>query len=110
MEQDLADIAYDAYCTESDGKSLVTGEPLPDFPDLPDAIKVAWNEAAQAVVQAVMPFRFDICQEVSLKHSTETGEVIGRAHYDNSEPTYLVRYRAADGCQRESWWAESAIK
>jgi hypothetical protein len=46
---------------------------------------------------------------VKLRHSDETGEVIGRAEYSVSEPAYYVRYKAADGRQVEQWWGESAI-
>ncbi len=35
--------------------------------------------------------------------------VIGRAHYLDSNPQYMVRYVAADGRMTECWWAESAL-
>jgi hypothetical protein len=56
-------------------------------------------------------FKFALGQSVTLKLSGEQGEIIGRAEYlVNPEPQYWVRYKAADGCQREIWWAESALR
>ncbi|MEA3389176.1 MAG: hypothetical protein U9R64_07885 [Pseudomonadota bacterium] len=53
--------------------------------------------------------KFQLGQLVSLKTSGEEGHVIGRAEYEASEPSYYVRYRAADGRQVEAWWGESAL-
>lgn len=39
----------------------------------------------------------------------EAGEVIGRAEYKISPPSYLVRYRCGDGRQIESWIDEEAL-
>lgn len=55
-------------------------------------------------------FQYDLEGRVSLRESGETGLVIGRAEYVNSEPHYLVRYKAGDGRQVEGWWGESALK
>ncbi|MCK1577847.1 hypothetical protein ACIPUD_11020 [Bradyrhizobium sp. CAR08] len=55
------------------------------------------------------PFLYDIKADVKLKESNETGAVIGRAEYEDSANSYLIRYRAGDGRQTEAWWAESAI-
>jgi hypothetical protein len=46
---------------------------------------------------------------VRLVLSNEAGVIIGRAEYLESEPSYYVRYKAADGRQVEAWWGESAI-
>jgi hypothetical protein len=54
-------------------------------------------------------FRFEIGQSVHLLHSEERGTVIGRAEYREYPPSYLVRYKAADGRQVEQWWQDSAI-
>lgn len=54
-------------------------------------------------------FTFSLGQTVQLKESDETGTVLGRSDYQNSESCYLVRYRAADGRQCEAWWGESGI-
>lgn len=54
-------------------------------------------------------FSFELGQLVTLKRSHEEGEVIGRAEYTTSEPSYLIRYQAGDGRQVETWWGESAI-
>lgn len=47
---DFAKIAYEAYRTFSDGKSLVSGQDIPPFEDLPSQIRAAWDAAARAVV------------------------------------------------------------
>lgn len=50
----LGKIAYEAYRTHSDGKSLVSGHPIPEWADLPMAIQAAWEKAADAVVSRVL--------------------------------------------------------
>jgi len=52
---------------------------------------------------------FALGQSVTIQCSGETGTIIGRAEYAESEPQALVRYRAADGRAVESWWAISAL-
>lgn len=54
-------------------------------------------------------FQYFMYQEVRLVASEERGKIIGRAEFAASENTYLVRYKAGDGRQVESWWGESAI-
>lgn len=54
-------------------------------------------------------FEFSLGQLVSLQRSDEEGEVVARAEYATAEPSYLIRYRAGDGRQVESWWGESAL-
>lgn len=54
-------------------------------------------------------FDFKLTQKVKLTLSGEQGEVIGRAHYTNANPSYLVRYVAADGRQVEDWQAEDSL-
>lgn len=54
-------------------------------------------------------FHHKLRDQVRMIHSEEEGEVIGRAEYTDAEPGYLVRYRAADGRQVESWWGQSAV-
>ena len=49
---DYAKIAYDAYCEDAEGKSLVTGDDLPEWKDLTVAVKGAWVSAAMAVKYA----------------------------------------------------------
>jgi chromosome segregation ATPase len=46
-------IAYDAYGEISGMKSLATGDPLPHWDDLPDAITNAWMAAGRAVDEQV---------------------------------------------------------
>ncbi|MGU3386999.1 hypothetical protein ACLBYG_20985 [Methylobacterium sp. D53M] len=56
-----------------------------------------------------MTFQFDLGQRVKLKDSEEQGSVVGRAEYQESSPSYFVRYRTADGCLTEAWWSGSAL-
>jgi hypothetical protein len=55
-------------------------------------------------------FRFELGDEATLAHSYEKGEIIDRAEYLTSENSYLLRYKAADGRQVESWWQESSFE
>ena len=48
---DQGHIAYNAYLKASEGKSLISGEPLPEFLLLPEQIQKAWG-AAEAAAQA----------------------------------------------------------
>lgn len=54
-------------------------------------------------------FKFELGQTVALKHSGESGEVIARAEYKDSANCYLIVYKAGDGRQIESWWAEPYV-
>jgi hypothetical protein len=55
-------------------------------------------------------FEFELNQEVSLRCSGEQGSVIGRAEYTECEPSYFVRYKAADGRAVQAWWSGSALQ
>lgn len=54
-------------------------------------------------------FKHELGHTVTIAASGESGEVIGRAEYKTSEPSYLVRYKAMDGRATEQWWPESAL-
>ena len=55
-------------------------------------------------------FKFELGRTVRLMKTDEEGDVIGRAEYSNgAPPSYLIRYRSADGNQVEVWWTEDAI-
>lgn len=54
MEKSIAQIAYEAYCETTDWKSLVSGQPLPQWDDVRPDIKIAWKEAANAVRDHIM--------------------------------------------------------
>jgi len=54
-------------------------------------------------------FNFKLNDNVTLSVSDEAGVIIGRAHYVNCDPMYLVRYLSGDGRQVENWIAEDAI-
>lgn len=49
MEHDYARIAYDAYRDHTGGKSLVSGQPIPGWDELPEPIQQAWEAAGSAV-------------------------------------------------------------
>jgi len=42
-------IAYEAYCANTGGRSLATGDDLPPWDQLGDEYKTAWIAAAQEV-------------------------------------------------------------
>lgn len=54
--------------------------------------------------------KYQLNQIVKLVSSEETGTIVGRAEYVSNENSYLVRYKAGDGRQVETWWSESAIQ
>jgi hypothetical protein len=49
----LGVIAYNAYKASSDGKSLISGDDLPKWDNLPPSIQEAWTAAAMAVAETV---------------------------------------------------------
>ena len=54
-------------------------------------------------------FAFELGDQVELS-SGEKGVVVARAEYMESEPSYYIRYVAADGRLTECWWSGKAIK
>lgn len=44
------EVAYEGYCFCTKGKSLATGDDLPEWQYLPAEIQAAWEAAAQAVL------------------------------------------------------------
>jgi hypothetical protein len=55
-------------------------------------------------------FKFAIGQRLALIVSGENGEAVARSESANAEPSYLIRYAAADGRAVEAWWAQSALE
>jgi hypothetical protein len=51
--EEMAKIAYDNYCHYTQGISLVTGEKLPNWDDLPDNIKRAWRGSMLSVIDYI---------------------------------------------------------
>lgn len=45
----LGQVAFEAYCADTGGRSLVSGDRLPLWDKLPPAIQRAWEAAAEAV-------------------------------------------------------------
>jgi hypothetical protein len=54
--------------------------------------------------------KFNLGDHVMISESGEKGSIIGRAEYQHSEASYLIRYKSADGRAVESWWNESALE
>lgn len=50
----LGQVNYEAYRADSQGRSLVTGQPIPTFEKLQPAIQHAWEVAAEAVAAEVV--------------------------------------------------------
>lgn len=49
MSEKLAEIAYEAYRSDTGGVSLVSGRAIPAWSELPEPIKKAWGAAATAI-------------------------------------------------------------
>lgn len=49
-------------------------------------------------------YKFDLGETVKIDISGETGEVIGRAEYVATAPSYFVLFKAADGRAVTAWW------
>lgn len=47
----LDQILYEAYCEEAGWKSAVTGAPLPQYDQCPDAVKRCWRATADAAME-----------------------------------------------------------
>lgn len=54
--------------------------------------------------------KFELSQTVAIAASGETGQIISRAEYINTETLYLIRYTDKDGEVTEKWWGESALQ
>jgi hypothetical protein len=46
----LGEIAYTAYCANTGGRSLATGDDLPPWRELGDEYRTAWIAAAREVI------------------------------------------------------------
>lgn len=42
-------VAYAAYAQSTGGRNFL-GDPMPEWPDLPEAIREAWEAAAEAAI------------------------------------------------------------
>lgn len=56
-ELEMGKVAYEAYSLSTEGKSLVSGDRLPEWSDLAMPIRVAWIAAARAVATTVLAER-----------------------------------------------------
>lgn len=55
-------------------------------------------------------FTFKLGQTARITVSGEQGQIVGRAEYSTSEPSYLIRYPSVEGVAVERWWTQSAIE
>ena len=53
MEKSFGQISYEAYAGHTDWKSLVSGAKLPEWKELKDEIKEAWETSGIAVVKDI---------------------------------------------------------
>ena len=51
----LAEVGYNAYRDSAGGKSIITGDPLPDFSKLRPDISAGWVAAAKAIAGVLTP-------------------------------------------------------
>jgi hypothetical protein len=49
-DERLGQVAYDAYCMNTGGRSLATGDDLPTWDAMSDAFRTAWIAAARATI------------------------------------------------------------
>ena len=47
----LEEVAYNAYCESTGGKSAVTGDKLPEFQATRESVQVAWKHSTIAVIR-----------------------------------------------------------
>jgi len=52
MGKSYGQVAYEAYCARTDGKSYYTGQDLPAFEIQPLVVQEAWEAAGQAAADA----------------------------------------------------------
>lgn len=50
MPKELAQIAYEGYRNHTGGKSLATGQAIPEWAGLSEGIQNAWRASVQAVL------------------------------------------------------------
>jgi hypothetical protein len=46
-------VAYEGYRVHSGGKSLVSGAPIPEWHELGEEIRAAWDASAKAVIDYI---------------------------------------------------------
>lgn len=51
-DRTLGQVAYEAYVAYADGRSLVSGDPLPTWSQQSRVVQLAWEAAARAVQHA----------------------------------------------------------
>lgn len=89
-----AAIAYDAYCKQTGGKSLVSGDKLPSFDSLRQEIKDAWAASAIALsLEADRTIR-------SLAHRAAFGDQCYQDRCENAYVEQAVMKKAVAECAR----------
>jgi len=65
------------------------------------------KDAVKPVIELHPGFKFDLGQPVTITISGETGQIDGRAEYQNiAAPMYRLKYRNAMGVASEGWFEE----
>jgi hypothetical protein len=57
-------VAYEGYRKHSDGKSLVSGQEIPEWNKLPAEIQAAWNSAGEASARLMLKVIADLMQSL----------------------------------------------
>ena len=78
--EQLAEIAYNAYCEHTGWRSLVSGHPLPRWPEVKPEIRAAWAVSARAVAVTVSPsLQFsEVCPECAGAREIPAYDIDGR--------------------------------
>ena len=50
--ESYGEAAYNGYKESTGGKSLISSDELPEWAELAEEVKTAWNEAAESVILA----------------------------------------------------------
>lgn len=55
-------------------------------------------------------FLFELGEEVEIAISGERGRVVARAEYEGGSDSYLVHYKAANGCATNGWFSSDVLE
>lgn len=73
MGKSLGQRAYEAYCAQTNWKSLVSGASLPQWQDVKPEIAAAWEAAGQAVAE---PFRAALKDAISVCRDDDKTSIV----------------------------------
>jgi hypothetical protein len=52
----IARVGYESYCNYTDWKSVVTGDSLPEWSDLPSGVVNAWFAATEGMIKELAKY------------------------------------------------------